>query len=106
MLAEQLREELALFGTLPDDIGLAFPWMHIDVVARDVDVAAQHDFAALIVPMFCPGSQLVQEGELGAIVFAAVRHIHGGEHDVAPLRLHDPALHIERRMAELRLGVA
>src|SRR5438046_1333166 len=99
MLADELRKELALLGSLADDIGLAFARMHIDVVAGDVDVAANDDFTALVVPLLRPQSELAQESELRRKVFAAVRHVHGREYHIAPLRLHDTALHVEGRVA-------
>src|SRR5437763_1455468 len=58
MLTKQLCEELALLRSLADDIGFAFARMYIDVVARDVDVAAHDDITALVWPLPRPESEL------------------------------------------------
>src|SRR5689334_17164173 len=79
--------------------------MDVPIVTRDVDIAAQHDLAAVVVQALRPSDERLEERELRRIILAAVRHVNGREHDIAELRLHDAAFHVEVGMAELRLAV-
>mgnify|MGYP003693735035 CR=1 FL=1 len=54
VLAEQAVEKRALLGSLSDDAGLTLLWMHVDVGAGDVDVAAQDDLAPFVVQLLRP----------------------------------------------------
>src|SRR6266536_3843847 len=101
MAAEERLEEIALFRALPDDVGLAFLGMDVDIGAGDVDVAAQDQLAAFVVQLFRPAGKRRQERELRGIVLAAVGHVHGGEHEIPERDLHDAGLHVELGMAEL-----
>src|SRR5436190_24339902 len=47
--SKQRLEELALLGALADDAGLALARVHVEVAARNVDVAADHELAPLLV---------------------------------------------------------
>src|SRR5207302_2727054 len=47
-LTEDGFNELALFGTLTDDVGLALFRMHVHVGARDIDVSADHQTRAAL----------------------------------------------------------
>src|SRR6185436_18008420 len=62
---EQRLEKLALLGALADDAGLALARVHVEVAARDVDVAAKHELAALPVHALGPRREALHEGELG-----------------------------------------
>src|SRR5581483_1791206 len=102
-LADQRAEELALLGELPDH-GLALHRVHVHLGERDVDVAAEHDLAALRAQRLRPAREALHELDLRRIALAAVRHVYRGEHRVADLRLHHARLHVELGMAEHRLG--
>ena len=76
--------------------------MHVHLGARDVDVAAQHQLAALGVQAPDPGDQALHEAQLRRIVLAAVRYVDRREHGVAHLRRDDARLHVELGMRERR----
>ena len=60
---EQFLEERPLLGALPDDTRLSLTRMHVDVRASDVDIAAQHDFAAFLMQLPGPRRQPAQEAD-------------------------------------------
>src|SRR5688572_21770543 len=95
MIAEHLREKLALFRPLSDDARLAFARMYVDVRSRDVDVAAQYELSPLVVQLLRPDGETVQEIQLRRVILAAVGHVDRSEHQVAERRLHDTRFHIE-----------
>src|SRR5207248_6355461 len=71
-----------------------------------VDIAAQHDLEAFVVPALRPPDERFKKRELRRIILAAVWHVNGREHDIAEPRLHDAAFHVEFGVAELRLAVS
>ncbi len=83
MRAEQPVEQRALLGTLPDDLRLALPRVHVDVRARDVQVPAQDHLPPRGMQGVSPLRELRHEGELGRIVLAAVGNVHGRQHQIA-----------------------
>src|SRR5260221_42778 len=105
VLGEEPVEELALLLPLPYDAGLALARMHVHVGACDVHVAAQNELAPVAMQLFRPSSELDHEAELRLVVFAAVGHVHRGDHEAADFGLHDARFHVELGVAERGLGV-
>src|SRR3954468_14222714 len=55
-------EKLALLGALADDAGLPLARMHVEVAARDVDIAAEHELAPRLVHAPRPRRKALHEG--------------------------------------------
>jgi hypothetical protein len=54
----ELFEQLALFGSLSDEVGLAFLRMHVHIAAGDVHVSAQHQLVPFFVQLPRPRRKL------------------------------------------------
>src|SRR6266542_6926635 len=105
MAAEELVEQLALLGALPDDPRLSLLRVDVDFDTRYVQVAADHELASRIVQLAGPCGETLEECELGRIVLAAVRHVDRCDNPVADLDLDDARLHVELGVTPLRIGV-
>src|SRR6185436_17590241 len=82
---------------------LALLRVHVTLLARYVEVAREHQLAAVAPQLLRPRRHLPQELELAGIVATAVGHVDRGEHEVAGASGDDATLAIERRMLERRL---
>src|SRR5262245_42958863 len=65
---EKRREQLALLGALADDLRLALARVHVQLAARDVDVAAEHEVAPVLAQLARPRDEAAHELELGGVV--------------------------------------
>src|SRR5205085_363350 len=95
-----LREKLALQRRGADLVLLAQLRVHVPLLARDVQVAAENEPGAFGLRGGRELLQAFEEPDLRGKILAAVRDVHGGEQEIAEAHGDDSRLGVKLRMCE------